>query len=239
MSAWLTLCCVSSVAAVAFSSPSKAAEPPRDRDSTRGAVVAQACQGCHGTRGEGMAAQGYPRLAGQAAGYLAKQLEDFASGRRISPVMTPLAKSLAEQQRRDVAAYYASLATPFEAAVGPADAALLERGRLLARSGDESKQLQACANCHGPGGSGERFAAPYLEGQSARYLAMTIEEWKSGARMNDAGQQMVVVARRLDDRDTAAVAAYFAGIVGSHPPEPRARTAKSLGSPAATAERLH
>lgn len=75
---------------------------------------------------------------------------------------------------------------------------------LLARSGDESKQLQACANCHGPGGNGERFAAPYLQ----------LRNWKSGARANDAGEQMVVVARRRDDRDTA-VAAYFAGIVRS------------------------
>ena len=185
-----------------------------------------------------MAAKGNPRLAGQAAGYLAKQLDDFASGRRTSPVMTPLAKSLTEQQRRDVAAYFASLATPYETAVGPADAVLLERGRLLARSGDESKQLQACANCHGPGGSGERFATPYLEGQSATYLATTIKEWKSGARANDAGKQMVVVARRLDDRDIAAVAAYFAGIVRSSPTEPGVRTAKAHEMPAASAKRI-
>ena len=186
-----------------------------------------------------MAAKGNPRLAGQAAVYLAKQLDDFVSGRRESPVMTPVAKSLTEQQRGDVAAYFASLATPYETAVGPADAALLERGRLLARSGDESKQLQACANCHGPGGSGERFAAPYLEGQSATYLATTIEEWKSGARANDAGEQMVVVARRLDDRDTAAVAAYFAGIVRSSPTEPGVRVAKAHETPATIAKRLH
>jgi len=183
-----------------------------------------------------MAAKGNPRLAGQAADYLAKQLDDFASGRRTSPVMTPLAKSLTEQQRRDVAAHFASLATPYETAVGAADAALLERGRLLARSGDESKQLQACANCHGPGGSGERFATPYLEGQSATYLATTIKEWKSGARANDAGKQMVVVARRLDDRDIAAVAAYFAGIVGSSPTEPGVRTARAHETPATIAK---
>jgi len=185
-----------------------------------------------------MAAMGKPRLAGQGTVYLAKQLDDFASGRRESPVMTPLAKSLTEQQRRDVAAYYASLATPYETAAGPADAALLERGRLLARSGDESKQLQACANCHGPGGSGERFAAPYLEGQSATYLATTIKEWKSGARANDAGKQMVGVAGRLDDRDIAAVAAYFAGIVRSSPTEPGVRTAKAHEAPATTAKHI-
>ena len=230
------LCFVSIVAVTALSAPSRASEPALNDAINRGTTTAHACEGCHGAHGEGMAAKGYPRLAGQAAGYLAKQLDDFASGRRTSPVMTPLAKSLTEQQRRDVAAHFASLATPYETAVGAADAALLERGRLLARSGDESKQLQACANCHGPGGSGERFATPYLEGQSATYLATTIKEWKSGARANDAGKQMVVVAMRLDDRDIAAVAAYFAGIVGSSPTEPGVRTARAHETPATIAK---
>ena len=238
MNAWLALCFVSIVVVTASSAPAQASEPALNDAINRGATTAHVCQGCHGAHGEGMAAKGNPRLAGQAAGYLAKQLDDFASGRRTSPVMTPLAKSLTEQQRRDVASYFASLATPYETAVGPADAALLERGRLLARSGDESKQLQACANCHGPGGSGERFATPYLQGQSATYLATTIKEWKSGARANDAGKQMVVVARRLDDPDIAAVAAYFAGIVRSSPTEPGVRTAKAHETPATIAKRI-
>jgi len=238
MNSSLALCFISIAAVTALSAPSQASEPALNAAIERGATTAQVCQGCHGAHGEGTAAKGYPRLAGQAAGYLARQLDDFASGRRTSPVMTPLAKTLTEQQRRDAAAYFASLATPYETAVGPADAALLERGRLLARSGDESKQLQACANCHGPGGSGERFATPYLEGQSATYLATTIKEWKSGARANDAGKQMVVVARRLDDRDIAAVAAYFAGIVRSSPTEPGVRTAKAHEAPATTAKHI-
>jgi cytochrome c553 len=238
MNASFALCFVNIVAVTALSSPSHASEPVLSAAIERGATTAHACQGCHSANGEGMAAKGYPRLAGQAAVYLAKQLDDFASGRRTSPVMTSLAKTLTEQQRRDVGAYFASLATPYETAVGPADSALLGRGRLLARSGDESKQLQACANCHGPGGSGERFAAPYLEGQSATYLATTIKEWKSGARANDAGKQMVVVANRLDDRDITAVAAYFAGIVRASPTEPGVRTAKAHETPATTAKRI-
>ena len=238
MTARLALCFISIVVATAFSAPSQASEPALKDAIKRGATTAQACQGCHGAHGEGMAVKGNPRLAGQAAGYLAKQLDDFASGKRTNPVMTPLAKSLMEQQRGDVAAYFASLATPYETTVGSADAVLLERGRLLARSGDESKQLQACANCHGPGGSGERFATPYLAGQSATYLTKTIEQWKSGARANDAGKQMVVVARRLDDRDIAAVAAYFAGIVRFSPTEPGVRTAKAQETRATVAKRI-
>ena len=178
-------------------------------DIQRGAVVASTCQACHGVQGEGNPTMGYPRLAGQSASYLAKQLQDYVSGLRDSAIMTPLAKTYSEQQHADVAVYYASLAPPYVAPTVKPDVGLLARGRLLARTGDESKQLQACANCHGPDGSGEALTAPYLVGQSGSYLAAAISEWKSGARKNDGGRQMAVVAERLDEKDTSAIAAYF------------------------------
>jgi hypothetical protein len=49
---------------------------------------------------------------------------------------------------------------------------------------------------------------------------------------------MVVVANRLDDRDIAAVAAYFAGIVRSSPTEPGVRTAEAHEAPAPIAKRI-
>jgi len=186
----------------------RADESPRG-DPKRGALVAGTCQACHGMHGEGMAVTGYPRLAGQTTQYLDKQLNDYASGRRDNPIMTPLAKSYGAQQQLDVAAYYSSLHAPDPTAAATYEPALLARGRLLARMGDEAKQLQACANCHGPDGSGEPFAAPYLAGQRSKYLTNAINEWRAGTRRNDAGQQMSVVAHRLDDKDIAAVSAYF------------------------------
>jgi cytochrome c553 len=197
------------VALLAIPAVSIGAEVQRIGNVKRGALVAAACQSCHGAQGEGAPAMGYPRLAGQTASYLEKQLRDYVSGLRNNPVMAPLAKAYSEQQRADVAVYYASLAPPYAAPTVKPDRRSLARGRLLARTGDESKQLQACANCHGPDGSGEPLTAPYLVGQSGSYLASTINEWKSGARKNDGGKQMAVVAGRLDEKDTAAVAAYF------------------------------
>jgi len=188
--------------------PLLAAEPALNGDAKRGATVAATCQSCHGAKGEGLPVSGFPRLAGQAAPYLVKQLNDYVSGARKHPVMSALASTLNPQQRADAAAYYAAQSPPY-AASAAADAKLLARGRLLAATGDEGKQLQACANCHGPEGSGETFAAPYLAGQSSGYISSAIGEWKSGARKNDGGQLMAVVAARLDDADIAAVAAYF------------------------------
>lgn len=181
-------------------------------DAKNGSTVATACQACHGAQGEGIYAAGFPRLAGQTAVYLEKQLNDYASGSRANPVMAPLAKGLSAQQRADVAAHFAGLSPPSAAPNTTGDANAIARGRVLGRQGDESKQLQACGNCHGPEGRGEAFAAPYLAGQSATYITSVIKEWKSGARKNDAGQLMAVVANRLDDADIAAVATYFESI---------------------------
>src|SRR5262249_2666282 len=154
----------------------------------------------------------FPRIAGQTATYLDKQLVDYASGSRANPVMTPLAKTLNDQQRADVAAYYAALSAPGAAQSAQNDPKLLARGRLLSGTGDESKHLQACGNCHGPDGSGVAFSAPYLSGQVPKYLSDSIGAWKAGTRKNDEGMLMAVVASYLDDVDIAAVSAYFSSL---------------------------
>jgi cytochrome c553 len=169
-----------------------------------------ACVGCHGAQGEGNAAGGFPRLAGQSAAYLGKQLGAYANGARVNPIMQPIAKALNAEQIRDVSAYYASLgdargATPAlkSPAAGP------ERGRTLSAIGDNARGVQACANCHGPGGVGSPPAYPYLAGQHANYLTAAMAAWKNGARKTDSSGQMTHIAQALADADVAALSAYF------------------------------
>src|SRR4051794_34281616 len=45
----------------------------------------------------------FPRLIGRLAFYTDKQLQDFAHQTRPSPVMSPIAKALSEQDMQDVA----------------------------------------------------------------------------------------------------------------------------------------
>jgi cytochrome c553 len=177
-----------------------------------------ACAGCHGAQGEGNAAAGFPRIAGQPQAYLAGQMEAFANGSRNNPVMSPIAKAMNKQQMQDASAYYALAEAPAVAAApaaaattaGNAPRALLERGRVLASVGDQGKRVQACANCHGPGGAGEAPSYPYLAGQHAPYLANALNAWKSNARNSDPTQQMPTIAKRLNDQDIAALAAFYA-----------------------------
>jgi cytochrome c553 len=118
------------------------------------------------------------------------------------------------EQIRDVSAYYAQLGQA-GAAAGQAPRAAGRaagagaRGQLLAMVGDESKGVQACANCHGPGGAGEPPIYPYLAGQHAGYLTASMGAWRSGERKTDPSGQMTHVGHALSDADVAALSAYF------------------------------
>lgn len=170
-----------------------------------------ACTTCHGAQGEGDAASGYPRIAGQSQAYLGTQLGAYANGARVNPVMQPIARTMSAEQIRDVSAWYSSLGAGPAAAAGakPTDASAV-RGRLLSEVGDASLGVQACANCHGPGGAGKQPDYPYLAGQHANYLNAAMAAWKSGARKTDSSGQMPHIARALPDADVAALSSYFA-----------------------------
>jgi len=167
-----------------------------------------ACASCHGASGEGNPASGFPRLAGQSQSYLIHQLNAFAHGERSNPVMAPIAKALSSEQIEAVSAYYAGLNAPKAKPSGTPKAS--GHGKTLATVGNSAKGVQACANCHGPGGSGEPPTYPYLAGQNSAYLKSSLSAWKSGARNTDPTQQMPAIAKRLSDADITAVAEFYA-----------------------------
>jgi cytochrome c553 len=65
------------------------------------------CATCHGPRAQGMAT--FPRLAGQHAPYLLKQLLVIQSVLRVAPVMHGVVKDLSKDQMQAVVAYLESL----------------------------------------------------------------------------------------------------------------------------------
>jgi cytochrome c553 len=66
-----------------------------------------ACASCHGQHAEGMAM--FPRLAGQHAPYLYKQLLVIQSVLRTAPVMHGVIKDLSKDQMQSVVAYLESI----------------------------------------------------------------------------------------------------------------------------------
>lgn len=166
------------------------------------------CATCHGARGEGMPSSGFPRLAGQDRNYLAKQLEDFRSGRRSNPIMDPIAKALDDATVTAIAGYYATLRS---APASPGGAAGDTRtGQELATRGDWDHDIPACTSCHGARLSGIPPHFPAIAGQNATYTAKQLRDWKTGARTNDPQALMKAVAGRLSEAQIDAVAAYLA-----------------------------
>jgi cytochrome c553 len=128
--------------------------------------------------------------------------------------MTPIAKALSEDDVADVTAYYANVNAPFLPLPATTNAELRDRGERLATIGSETKEIPACNNCHGADGSGESPTIPYLAGQYGRYIALELQMWRRGFRKTSP-DAMALFAKRLDDQDTAAVAAYYEQLRGS------------------------
>jgi cytochrome c553 len=198
----------------AWPAPALAQGSKRPADANHGAVIAAqgtatvpACAQCHAFTGASDSSGAFPRITGQSAYYLEKQLRDFASSVRANAIMSPIARSLSADDIADVAEYYASNSGQFPP-LASADAQLIKEGEQLARVGNATKGVQACNNCHGPDGAGIPPAIPYLAGQYAQYIAFELQMWKRGFRKNSP-ESMALIAKQLDDREIAAVAAFY------------------------------
>ncbi|WP_348749646.1 c-type cytochrome [Pseudomonas rhodesiae] len=172
---------------------------------------AMPCVACHGADGSGMAAAGFPRLAGLPAAYIRKQLDDFKSGSRSNPVMGPLALALTQAEADALSQAIAAMPAPA--------AAVLHRSEMptnaaqqLALQGAWERQIPACVSCHGPAGSGIGDVFPPLAGQSATYLAAQLTAWQNGTRRNDANDLMGHIAKSLTAEEVQGVAQYFASL---------------------------
>jgi cytochrome c553 len=177
------------------------------------AGAANACFTCHGLDGRGNGA-GAPRLAGLDLGYLERQLEAYADGRRSHPEMAAIATRLAPTYRHLVSAHYAAM--PYQPAPTPQAAHPVS---ALYRDGDPARGLPACATCHGPAGEGVGPANPPLGGQPASYLAEQMHLWRQSKRRNDPGNVMLQISQRLTPREIASLSSYAAALPGG-PPRP-------------------
>jgi cytochrome c553 len=165
------------------------------------------CAGCHALNGASDGSGAFPRIAGQSAYYLAKQMYAFTSDVRTNAIMSPIAKALSVKDIVDVTAYYASLDSPFPPLPPPAPALVLD-GEQLAMTGNSAKGISACENCHGPRGAGDPPAIPYLAGQYPQYIALELQMWRRGYRKNSS-DIMLIIAGKLDDHEIESLAAYY------------------------------
>lgn len=182
-----------------------AANVSADGNATAGQIKAATCIACHGADGNSGSPQ-FPKLAGQNAGYLARELGRFKSGERKNPIMAGMAASLSEQNMQDVAAWFSSQTVK----TGEADPNLVKTGETIYRGGDKGSGVPACLACHGPDGVGNGpDNIPALAGQHAAYVVTQLQAFASGQR---ASPMMGTIASRLTTAQMQAVASYIEGL---------------------------
>jgi cytochrome c553 len=72
-------------------------------------AVRESCGRCHGADGGGRGLGAFPKLAGQKPEYFVASMRAYASGRRSSGIMEPIAVGLSQGATAELARYYASL----------------------------------------------------------------------------------------------------------------------------------
>ncbi len=177
-------------------------------DADEGRVKAATCAACHGQNGNSENPL-WPKLAGQHAYYIEKELHDFQNEKRTDPSMSPMAMGLSDIDIENVAAFFASQPSTIEAA-GESKVAL---GEKLYRGGNADSAVPACMACHGPSGAGNGPAKfPQVGGQHAAYLVKALNDFKAGSRSNDKQDMMRDIAGRMSAEEIEAVASYMSGL---------------------------
>jgi cytochrome c553 len=190
---------------VAFDAPTRALLAAAD--PANGEKLADKCKKCHGDAGVSDD-PGDANIAGMRASYIYKQLQDFHAGKRIDKDMNRQMKRLDEQAMADLAVWFASL-PPAQAAGGAADPAVIQ----LVFFGIPTRDLKACASCHGKDGRGGQYDHPAIAGQNKDYFIQTLTDFKEDSRENDIYSRMRLIARALTDEEINALADYYAAPV--------------------------
>ena len=172
-----------------------------------GKAKSAACVACHGADGNSPS-PAFPKIAGQSAGYIAKQLADFKSGRRANGIMAGQVAALSKADMENLGAFYASQKASSGKTSTEKQAKL---GARLYRGGNAKTGVSACMSCHGPSGKGIPPKYPLVSGQHAAYSEAQLKAFKGKTRKND-DDVMTGIAFRMSQEEISAVSDYMAGL---------------------------
>ncbi|VAW81794.1 Cytochrome c4 [hydrothermal vent metagenome] len=165
-------------------------------------VKSKGCGGCHGVDGNSVIAAN-PKLAGQNAAYLLKQLQNFKLqdkngkpltgklliGKRydgskngkygVSPgIMNGQVATLSQDEMLSLATYFSVQ----KLKPGKSELAQKTLGEKIYIGGNVGTGVPACIGCHGPAGAGNNAALyPAIGGQHAAYTEAQLKHFRSAA----------------------------------------------------------
>lgn len=195
-------------------------------DLDNGADINETCAGCHGEYGQGGKKGEYPRLAGQPALYLTKQLHLFRSRTRPNLAMVEYVddRQMPDEDIEDIAHFLEQI--KLKTKLPPVDekapgfnayARLLESKRLMQiprAPGDtaagEKIYHRECSTCHGRKGEGRADkAVPMLAGQYTSYLWRQVKKYRDGIRIHDEDAPDEKFLSEFSDTELGDVFAYL------------------------------
>ena len=185
-------------------------------DPEKGKEKVGMCGGCHGANGNSEDPS-FPRLAGQSAAYIVKQVHDFQEFKRTNNEIMSAMGSLAgsDEDLWDIAAFFSKQEMEGKP-LAPVDQVLAAKGEAIYLKGKPDKGVYACVNCHGERGRGkllEDSACPVIGGQHRDYLVKQLKDFRSKARNNDPNNVMRNIAEPLTDEDIDAISNYLSGLI--------------------------
>lgn len=193
----------------------------RPGDPAVGKGLYATCTACHGAQGEGNQALNAPRIAGQEAWYMKRQLQYFRTGARgahpedtYGQQMKAFATTLADEAAiDDVTAYIGTFPdTPAQAT-------------LTGDAGRGARVYGTCGACHGADGQGiAALNAPRLAGMHDWYLVRQLEHFQQGVRGRHAddlyGWQMAEMSKILIDKQAVRNVVAYINTLPAEPPPP-------------------
>ena len=163
------------------------------------------CSTCHGPTGQSSNAE-FPKLAGQNADYLIRQMFNFKTRARKSHEMEKEMAGLSGNDIEDLAHYFSlQQLVP----LARQDKALSETGKKFYMAGSPERGISACAVCHGDTGRGGKLL-PRVAGQHAQYIAIQLRRFAEQGRTTD---QMLMhsVASKMTEDEIWAVSYFLSG----------------------------
>ncbi|MEY4978792.1 MAG: hypothetical protein RLZZ352_1062 [Pseudomonadota bacterium] len=165
-------------------------------------IAGGSCFLCHGMNGESTS-EVFPRLAGQHAEYVAKQLDAFKTGKRKSTAMSEMVARLTPDEMLALGRYYEKMSIPREE---PKEPQLAAMGQYIYHNGNKFSGVPACVSCHGTDAQGAANL-PRLATQFPGYIQTQLKLFNKRDRTND-NVVMHVVAEKMTELEMAAVAEY-------------------------------
>jgi len=169
-----------------------------------------ACASCHGAQAQGALG---PRLAGLGQAYIVRQLKNFSTHDRKSHFMNAVARHMNGKDMLRVAAWIASRKAELSSGTPQVDHASMK----LITTGDWSRGIPACIDCHANTLMGDGDEIPALAGQQRRYLVTRLRQFKSLKSATGSASTIMsnIIVRQLSDKEIVSLAKALAGLDGS------------------------